>query len=86
MKILKIIVATIVFFTVTIVKAETEEYKTALEAAKYRQEKMLSDSVKYSTNPTEKAQAERRLETLRNMPEDVKNALIEHSYKEAAKQ
>jgi hypothetical protein len=87
MNMLKIIVVVAVFFsTATMVNAETDDYQTALEAAKYRQEQLLSDQVKDSTDPTEKAQAERNLEIYRNMPEDIKSDLIKHIYREAAKQ
>jgi hypothetical protein len=87
MNILKTIVTVIVFFSITtLVKAETEEYQTALEAAKYRQEQLLIGLTKNATNPTEKARAEKSLETFRTIPEDLKDALVKQAYREAAKQ
>jgi len=84
MTILKIVVITAVFFS-TVVNAETEEYRTALEAAKYRQEKNLSDKAKYSTNSRDRAEAKHTLEVLKNMPEHEKDALFKRAYREAAR-
>jgi len=75
----------VVFLACGVVHAESDNYTTAREAAKYRQDKLMSEQIRNSTNPTERAHAERRLETYRNMPENLKDALIEYSYREAAK-